>query len=190
MFPVMPIRTSLWRAGGVLLAVGLITSLVGASIDRLTSPGFQLAPPSDGQSWLVLAIVCTSMLWSGWIHANGKWAKWRAGALARSVTVAQTPSTRVRWSWTRMQAVVGVFCLVAGIGLASLMAATVSEAFRLMNIVALAPGTLGVSYLLLPRRVRKLEQGRDVVCFWQRQPGINNFERVGVFTVPVYAVLR
>jgi hypothetical protein len=58
-----------------------------------------------------------------------------------------------------------------------------------MNIVALVPGTLGVRYVMLPRRVRKLEHGRDGVCFWQRQPGVDDFERVGVYMVPVYAVL-
>jgi hypothetical protein len=186
----MPTRTSLWRAGGVLLALGLITSLVGASIDRVTSPGFELAPPSNGRSWLALAIVYMVMLGGGWWQANGKWAKWRDGALARSVTVAQTPSTRVRWSWTRTQVVVEVFFLVMGIRVDSLIVETVSEAFRLMITVALAPGTPGVTYLMLARRVRKLEQERDVVCFWQRQPGIDDFERVGVYSVPVYAVVR
>jgi hypothetical protein len=122
------------------------------------------------------------------LHANRKWSTWRDGDFARSVALAQAPVTRVRWMWTRMQVVLTVLVLAASSVLAVLIAETVAGAFRLVAIIAVTPGTLGVSYLLLARRIRSLEQERGVVCFWQRQPGIDDIERVGVYTVPIHAI--
>jgi hypothetical protein len=65
MFPAIPIRTCLGRAGWMLLTLSLLVSLVGASLDRLPSSGIELAPPSNVRSWGVLAITSTAMLWTG-----------------------------------------------------------------------------------------------------------------------------
>jgi threonine/homoserine efflux transporter RhtA len=87
------------------------------------------------------------------------------------------------------QAVAGGLFLVVGIWLSLAVAATVEDERSLIIGVAFALGTVGVQYLLLARRVGKLEQGRGVVYYWRRQPGVLSFERVSVFSVPVSAVL-
>jgi hypothetical protein len=87
------------------------------------------------------------------------------------------------------QVLVGVPFLVAGIWLASKVAGTVDGEVRLIDIVALAIGSNGVSYLLLARRVGKLEWERGVVYYWQRQPAIENFEHTSVYAVLLHAVV-
>jgi hypothetical protein len=87
------------------------------------------------------------------------------------------------------QMLAGVLFLVIGIWLSLAVAATVDDERHLSMALVFALGTVDVDYLMLARRVGKLEQGHGVVHYWQRQPRILSFERVGVFSVPVYAVL-
>jgi hypothetical protein len=53
----IPIRTSLRRAGWVLVTFSLLASYLAGSTDRLTSPGIALAPPSNGRSWVAVLIL-------------------------------------------------------------------------------------------------------------------------------------
>jgi hypothetical protein len=68
---------------------------------------------------------------------------------------------------------------MVGIWLSLAVAATVEDERGLIIGVAFALGIVGVQYLLLARRVGKLEQRRGVVYCWQRQPGILTFEAWG-----------
>jgi len=190
MFHVISIRTSLRRAGWVLLTFSLLASYLAGSTDHLTSPGIALAPPSNGRSLPAVLVLYTSILVCGWLLVQGTWRNWRRGVLARSVAATQTPSGRLLWTWTMKQALAGALFLVVGIWLSVVVAATVEDERRLIIGVAFALGTVGVQYLLLARRVGTLEQGHGVVYYWQRQPGILDFEGVRILSVPVHAVLR
>lgn len=189
MFHVTPIRTSLRRAGWVLLTFSLLASYLAGATDHLTAPGIALAPPSNGRSLVALLIEYTLIFVCGWLWVHRTWSNWRESGLARSVAATQTPSGQLLWTWTLKQALAGVLFLVVGIWLSLAIAATVEDERGLIIGVAVALGTVGVQYLLLARRVGKLEQGRGVVYYWQRQPGVLSFERVSVFSVPVSAVL-
>jgi hypothetical protein len=188
MFHIIPIRMSLRRGGWVLLTFSLFTSYLAGSTDRLTAPGIGLAPPSNGRSLVALLVEYTLILVCGWLWVHRTWSNWREGGLARPVAETETPAGWLLWTWTMKQALAGVLFLVVGIWLSVALAATVEEERRLIIGVAFALGTVGVQYLLLARRVGKLEQGRGVVYYWQRQPGILDFEGVGILSVPVHAV--
>lgn len=191
MFRVIPIRVSLWRAGWVMLTIGLVAWFVSTSTRSLPSPGIHisLAVPSNGRAWAGLAFMYAATFVSGWLFASSTWSKWRDRRLVRAVGMAQPPTTRVRWTWTMKQLAVGVLFLVVGIWLSSVGVATVDDESSLILSVATWLSIIGMDYLILARRVGKLERGQGVVYYWQRQPGIFSFERVGVYTVPVHAVL-
>lgn len=187
---VSPIRMSMWRAGGMLLTLSLIASVVAVSTEHLTAPGIALAAPANGRSWGSLAIEYTLIVVCGWWSANGVWSNWHRRGLAQPVAVAEPPTTRVRWTWTMNQLILGALFLVADIWLALVTTATVDEESRLILVIAVALGTIGVSYLHLAWRVGKLERAHGVVYYWQRQPGIlSSFENVRVDAVPTSAVL-
>lgn len=188
MFRVIPIRMSMWRAGWVMMTLSLIASLVGATTDRLNSPGIALAPPSNDRSWIELVVIYLLIVVCGWFTASALWSRWRRTVLAQPVTVVETPTARVRWTWTMKQLIAGVLVLIVGAWLSIGGTETVDEEWHVIISVAVALGTIGVSYLILAWRVGKLERERGIAYYWQRQPGILSFEGVGVYGVPIYAV--
>jgi hypothetical protein len=88
------------------------------------------------------------------------------------------------------QVLAGVLFLVVGSWLASWFFRTAEGEYGLIRVIALATGSVGVSYLTLARRVGKLQRDRGITYYWQRQPGIVHFEFMDTYAVPPDALTR